>query len=429
MASPEAPTPASADAENRRGVEHLGGPLTRQITDVPASCKAERDGIGRASRLRPTRKISDIVVGVRHRRDMGDVAGLAASIADIGLLHPPVIRPDGVLIAGHRRLSACKVLGWSDVPVTVVDLAEIARGEFAENAQRKDFTPSEAVAIARALEPIEKEAAKERMVAAHASPGKFPEQARGNARDKVGSYVGVSGRTIEKATTIVEAAEREPEKFSKLVDDMDRTGRVDGPFKRLQNIMQAEAIRREPPPLPNRGPYRVIAADPPWPYEKRQNDPSHRGVLPYPSMSIADMCAVPVTSIAHEDCILWLWTTNHHMREAFAVLEAWGFQHKTILTWVKDRMVMGDWLRGRSEHCLMAVRGNPRVTLSNQTTVLQGPVRAHSQKPEEFYSFVEQLCPAPRYAELFSRQERDNWDGHGDEVLQRIAAAEEGGAQ
>jgi N6-adenosine-specific RNA methylase IME4 len=56
------------------------------------------------------------------------------------------------------------------------------------------------------------------------------------------------------------------------------------------------------------------------------------------------------------------------------------------------------------------------VQLTNQSTVLHGAMRAHSQKPDEFYAFVERLCPAPRYAELFQRSPRPNWDGHGDEV-------------
>jgi ParB family chromosome partitioning protein len=101
-----------------------------------------------------TRKISDIVVSTRHRKDMGDIAGLAASMADLGLLHPIVIRPDNVLIAGERRLLAAKLLGWETIPVTVVHLDAVARGELAENEVRKDFTLSEAVAIKRALEPL-----------------------------------------------------------------------------------------------------------------------------------------------------------------------------------------------------------------------------------------------------------------------------------
>jgi N6-adenosine-specific RNA methylase IME4 len=197
-----------------------------------------------------------------------------------------------------------------------------------------------------------------------------------------------------------------------------RTRRVDGPHKRSKIIKQADAIRAEPPPYPNRGPYRVITADPPWPFDKRQEHPSQRGVPPYTSMSIAQICgeAAKMQAIAHADCVLWLWTTNHHMREAFEVLDAWGFQPKTIPSWVKDKMGMGDWLRGQTEHCLMAVHGRPIVRLTNQTTALHAPVLAHSQKPDAFYELVEALCPAPRYAYLFARSIREGWDCHGDGV-------------
>jgi N6-adenosine-specific RNA methylase IME4 len=365
-------------------------------------------------------EVSAIIHGQRFRKDLGNVKALAQSISELGLLHPIVITSDNRLIAGERRIAAFKQLGLTHIPVTIVDIGEIVRGEFAENTQRKDFLPSEAVAIARVLEPAEKEAAKKRQ-----QVSQFPLSARGSAklaapelgeaRDKAAAYTGVGRTTLSKASEIVSAAEGDPERFGKLVSDMDRTGRVNGPYKRLVVARKAAAIRQEPPPLPGEGPYRVIAADPPWPYELRKEDPSHRATHPYPQMSIAEICALPVGNIAHDDCILWLWTTNHHMREAFGVLDAWGYQHKTILTWVKDRMGTGDWLRGQSEHCLMATRGKPVVELTNQTTVLHGPMRGNSQKPDEFYSFVEKLCPSTRYAELFQRTARAKWDGHGDE--------------
>jgi N6-adenosine-specific RNA methylase IME4 len=243
--------------------------------------------------------------------------------------------------------------------------------------------------------------------------GKFP---KGRALDHVARVVGKDRRTIEKAGAVVDAAEAEPERFGKLLADMDRTGNAHGPFKRLKVMQQSVEIRAEPPPLPNKGPYRVIVADPPWPYDIRSEDPTHRGALPYPQMSVEQIYAVDVASIAHTDCVLWLWTTNYHMRQAFQTLDAWGFAEKTMLTWVKDRFGTGDWLRGQTEHCIMATRGKPIVELTNQSTILHGPVRAHSQKPDEFYSFVEKLCPAPRYAYLFSREEREGWDMHGDEV-------------
>jgi ParB-like chromosome segregation protein Spo0J len=206
--------------------------------------------------------IASIKVGERHRRDLGDINGLAQNIHEIGkLLHPIVVRPDGLLIAGERRLAACKQLGWNDVQVTVIDLDSVVRGEFAENVHRKDFTLSEAVAIKRALEPIERAAAKERQREGgrHKGSGNLPEASKGNAADKAAKATGMVRRTLEKAEAIVDAAEAEPEKFSKLLADMDRTGRVNGVFKRLK---QAELIRAEPPPLPGNGPYRVIVCDP-----------------------------------------------------------------------------------------------------------------------------------------------------------------------
>jgi hypothetical protein len=110
--------------------------------------------------------------------------------------------------------------------------------------------------------------------------------------DKIGAFAGVSGRTVDKIAAVVAAAEAEPERFGKLAADMDRTGRVNGVYKRLCIAKQAEQIRTEPPPLPGKGPYRVVAIDPPWPYEKRAQDPSHRAAHPYPEMSIADICAL-----------------------------------------------------------------------------------------------------------------------------------------
>jgi ParB-like chromosome segregation protein Spo0J len=200
--------------------------------------------------------VNKIVVGERHRRDMGDIAGLAESIREVGLLQPVVIRPDGMLIAGERRLRAAKLLGWTEIPVTIVDLDAIVRGEFAENAIRKDFTLSEAVAIKRALEPMERTAAKERMREG-ARVGKVSTPS-GKTRDKVAAVTGMSGRTLEKAEAIVDAAEAEPERFGKLREDMDRTGRANGVYRRLKIAKQAALIRAEPPPLPGSGPYRVI---------------------------------------------------------------------------------------------------------------------------------------------------------------------------
>jgi N6-adenosine-specific RNA methylase IME4 len=188
---------------------------------------------------------------------------------------------------------------------------------------------------------------------------------------------------------------------------MDRSGKVAGVFRRLTVMKQARELEAAPPTLP-RGPFRVIVADPPWRYEGGAS-------LPYPTMAIEDIKAMPVRDIADENSILWLWTTNAHLRVAFDVVESWGFEYKTLLTWVKDRMGTGDWLRGQTEHCILSARGRPILQLVNQTTVLNTIRREHSRKPEEFYELVDHLCPGSK-VELFSRQQRRGWLAFGNQT-------------
>jgi hypothetical protein len=94
-----------------------------------------------------------IRIGLRHRKDMGDLEALAVSISTVGLLHPPVVTKEGVLVCGERRFRAMReILGWKTVPVIVLEVSSIVEGEYAENEIRKNFTPSERVAIGRAIE-------------------------------------------------------------------------------------------------------------------------------------------------------------------------------------------------------------------------------------------------------------------------------------
>jgi hypothetical protein len=86
-------------------------------------------------------RLSDIVVGTRHRRDLGDIETLAQSIDQVGLLHLPVVDQDGRLIAGARRLKALEKLGKAETAVRIIDLNEIVRGEFAENAPSQRLRP------------------------------------------------------------------------------------------------------------------------------------------------------------------------------------------------------------------------------------------------------------------------------------------------
>ena len=190
-----------------------------------------------------TRQISSIRVGHRHRRDLGDIDHLSSSIATLGVLQPIVIKPNDELVAGERRLEACKRLGWTDVPVHVVDIDAICFGELAENVYRKDFTPSEMVAIAATVEERERELAKQRMTLGKISTGSD----RGKTRDKIAAPFGISGRTLAKAKAVVQAAEQNPDRFGKLVEEMDKTGNVDRYHSELRRVQASDQDARDLP--------------------------------------------------------------------------------------------------------------------------------------------------------------------------------------
>jgi N6-adenosine-specific RNA methylase IME4 len=367
--------------------------------------------------------LKDIKTNGRHRKDLGDLTPLVDSIREVGMIHPPTVTKDGGLVAGRRRVEAAKLLGMDSIHVHVWTGDKLLRAELDENSLRKDFNPEEFFDLATDLLEYETAQAKERQ--AEAGPatgkgkksgcGKLPQAVKGKTRDKVAHAVGgMSGRTFEKLKAVMKSIRQEPKKYQGLLDEMNRTGRVGGIAKKLRNLKAAEDIAKEPPPLP-KGPFRVIVADPPWRYDNRPEDPSHRGSLPYPSMSIEEITKLPVGAMAHADSVLWLWTTNSHIEHSFAIAKAWGFEYKTLLTWVKNRMGTGDWLRGKTEHCLLAVKGKPTIVLTNQTTCLQADAGEHSKKPDEFYAMVEKLCPGSK-VELFSRNQREGWTVFGNEV-------------
>ena len=183
-----------------------------------------------------TMPIACIRIGERPRKDMGDINALAESIRQQGLLHPPAVTPDGTLIAGHRRILACQQLGMPEIEVRVIEVGNLLTAERDENAIRKAFTPSEAVAIARAIEAQLKaagrqrksEAAKRRWarakgqeVIAHDSCSITPALSRSAA-----AVVGMADQRYRQAKEVVEAAEQDSEQFGDIVERMDATGKV-----------------------------------------------------------------------------------------------------------------------------------------------------------------------------------------------------------
>jgi N6-adenosine-specific RNA methylase IME4 len=171
--------------------------------------------------------------------------------------------------------------------------------------------------------------------------------------------------------------------------------------------------------------YKTIYADPPW-AEIGGGQIVRGAQRHYPLMKRDEICAlrpfdVPVRDLADENAHLYLWVTNNHLLDGLAVIKAWGFEYKTMITWAKDRFGLGQYFRGQTEHCLFAVRGNLPYRMTSEgkraqgRTLITAPRKDHSQKPEEMRKMIE-LVSYPPYLELFARIHPTGWDVWGNQA-------------
>jgi N6-adenosine-specific RNA methylase IME4 len=328
--------------------------------------------------------------------------------------HPPAGMP--CILDGHNRYDiACKHgIGYELESLNLRTLEEAQRWVIDNQLARRNLSAYAKGELGLQLLEIEKRAARERMAEGGRAKGSanLPEASKGEARAKAAGAVGVSPRQLDKVLFLNEHADEETK--ARLRAGETSVHREHVRLKREQRKDEArEAIESKPQALPD-GPFDVVVADPPWSYFLRAEDALHRGRVPYPAMSTDQICDLQVAKLAADDCILWLWTTNAHMHDAFHVCEAWGFKHVSILTWGKNKIGAGHWLRGRTEHCLLATKGKPVHDLKGQSTLLEAPRREHSRKPDEFFALVESLCPGSK-VELFAREQRPGWHSWGAE--------------
>lgn len=161
--------------------------------------------------------------------------------------------------------------------------------------------------------------------------------------------------------------------------------------------------------------FRTILADPPWDMQQKGSRGADQH---YPLMNLARIKAMPISDLAADDAHLWLWVTNASLREGYDVAEAWGFEVRAPLTWIKFRLGLGNYLRNTTEHVLLATRGNAPVKFRAQPTWMNAPVQEHSHKPEEQYAVIERVSDGP-YLELFARRRppsNADWSVWGNEI-------------
>lgn len=189
-------------------------------------------------------------------------------------------------------------------------------------------------------------------------------------------------------------------------------------------------------------PYSTIVADPPWHYEGFAGSVGRGGefagtteraavkvkALPYGSLTVAEIAALPVAALAGPDAFLFLWTTNRYLPDAFAVLTAWGFRYRQTLVWHKTGNPPpfgGTVAPNHAEFLLVASCGSPPIGARLPGSVIAAPKQnEHSRKPATFLDLVETVSPGPR-CELFSRRPQMGWDswGRGYELPRGLAAS------
>lgn len=157
----------------------------------------------------------------------------------------------------------------------------------------------------------------------------------------------------------------------------------------------------------------TIYADPPWPYENSAS----RGAAEnhYRTLRVDAIAAFPVASLAAERAHLHLWTTNAFLFEAERVMEAWGFDYKSCLIWIKPQLGNGNYWRVSHEFLLLGVRGGLTFTDKAQQSWICAERSQHSAKPAIFRKLIERVSPGPRL-ELFARRQAEGWTVWGDQV-------------
>lgn len=166
-----------------------------------------------------------------------------------------------------------------------------------------------------------------------------------------------------------------------------------------------------------------VMADPPWSFDNfSAKGEAKNAKAQYSCMDLAAIKALPVGQLAARDCVLWLWATNPMLPEAIETLRAWGFTFKTAGHWSKktangkQAFGTGYILRCAGEPFLIGTMGNPTCA-RNVRSVIEGPIREHSRKPDEAYAAAEAMMPnAMNRADIFSRQTRPGWVSWGNET-------------
>jgi len=347
---------------------------------------------------------------------------LKKDIAKQGLL-TPIVLYDGQILDGRNRFNACNELGINpkleeykgDSPLQFVISLNLKRRHLTKQQAACVAVNNEELMVELEVEAQKRKGGDRKSDDFKSKVEKIPPLKEKKTRVVLAETFHTNDRYIQDAKKLKAEA---PEEFAKVAkgqttfQEIKKEKKIEARRRKIEK--QKEEIANGSPNLP-KGKFEVIAIDPPWNYLTKYS-PDHymgRSANPYPSMTQEQLKELDLP--AAKDCVLWLWTTHHFIWDAKELLEHWGFEYKCILTWDKEMMGIGKWLRKQCEFCLVGVKGKPIWAKNNVRDILRESRTSHSTKPESFFKMVDELCIG-RKLEYFARKKRVGWDVFGDEV-------------
>jgi N6-adenosine-specific RNA methylase IME4 len=341
----------------------------------------------------------------------------------------PVILCDGMILDGRNRNKACTELG-------ITCVTETFHGNpwayvWSMNGARRDLVAEQRYLIwkfcseqgddfLKAKEQIKMDADRKRSEAAKERP-----------RNETGTFQPVEQQSVAAVDS------EHPEYKAKAAMSQTNAGAVargdklakerpdlakkvmQGDMKPVEahRQMRKDEASKTAPTMPT-GKYRVIYADPPWQYGDKRDGNTTGAEDHYPTMSIPELCLLPVPDFAEDNAVLFMWTTSPLLEDAFRVVNAWGFKYKTSFVWDKVKHNMGHYNSVRHEFLLVCTKGSCTPDNAKLFDSVQSIERTeHSRKPEEFRAIIDTLYTIGWKIEMFRRgDEPEGWDVWGNEA-------------
>jgi len=330
----------------------------------------------------------------------------------------PLITWNNILIDGHNRYEICKKenIKFKIKERKFKDKNEVLLWIINNQLGRRNLHPYDRTRLELKKENYFKVKAKENQ-GTRTDLTSTTNVVNVNTNKEIGKLANVSHNTVAKVKFIEKKATEKEKK--KLREGIVSINGLYTKTKKRFNLMIAKPIKAP------KGKYNIIYADPPWEYKTWTDEGGHKSASAhYPTMNLEKIKELNTNKIADKDCVLFLWATFPNLKQAFEVIDAWGFNYKTVgFVWIKkyknknkNFVGLGYWTRANSEICLIATKGNIKRINNNIHQIIESKIEEHSKKPDIIRDkIVELMGDIPRI-ELFARKKTLGWDVWGNEI-------------